>query len=282
VYLFKNKLNNKIYVGETVQPNYRNRFVQHKRNSEKGVINYFYNAIRKYSWDSFEKYVLFQTEILSNTVENKKKLEEIVNEKEKYYINKFNSFDHKFGYNLTIGGDGVSGYTFSEESKKEMSENRSGEKHWNYGNFNNKTSEAIFQFDLDFNLIKEWPSMAEVHRELNYNSNNISRCCSNKLKTYKNCIWVKKSDYYDGYLQKYKSNCKHSKSERPVIQFDFKGNMIKEYNSAKDASIGFGNSSAIGKAASGKNPQGFGYIWIYKDLFTNDLLKEKVEIVKSC
>ena len=65
-----------------------------------------------------------------------------------------------------------------------MSILHSGENHWNYGNLNNKTSDIILQFDLDFNFIKEWPSMREIERELGYSTSNISRCCSNKIDTY--------------------------------------------------------------------------------------------------
>lgn len=283
IYCFKNRINNKIYIGETIQPNYRMRFGQHKLNSENGLVNHFYNAIRKYSWDSFDKFILFQTEILRDTPENKIKLTNIINLKEKEYIRKFNSDNDQFGYNMTEGGDGVAGYTFSEEIKKKMSKSRSGEKHWNYGNRNGKASNPVLQFDLDFNLIQEWPSMAEIGRQLNYDSNNISRCCSNLIKTYKGYIWVKKEDYFNGYLEKYKSNCKHSDSEKPVLQFDFFGNKLNEYFSAKEASVNIkeGGHSMISKAASGKNPQAFGYIWIYKELYSEELLKEKLENIKT-
>ena len=114
---------------------------------------------------------------MDNTDENKKILNDIVNEKEVYYINKYNKTDHKKGYNLTDGGDGVVNYKFSEESRRKIYEKKSGENHWNYGNFNNKTSSLILQFDLDFNFIREWPSMKEIERELKYKSNNI---CSQK------------------------------------------------------------------------------------------------------
>ena len=74
--------------------------------------------------------MLFQTEeVLLNTPENKEILNDIVNKKEIEYIALYKSTDHQYGYNLTIGGDGVSGYTFSKEAKKHLSEIRSGENH---------------------------------------------------------------------------------------------------------------------------------------------------------
>lgn len=282
VYCFININNGKIYFGETVKSDYRERFTEHRNKAfTENIINYFYNAIRKYGWDNFNKYIIFQTEILEKTPENRLKLNNIVNDIEKSYIKKFNTMNHNFGYNLTSGGDGILGYQFSEETRKKMSEARKGEKHWNYKNYNNSTSKPVLQFDLDFNFIKEWPSSAEIHRQLNINANNISRCCDNKLDTYKGFIWVRKSDYYDGYLEKFKSRVKCKSNDKEVLQFDFSGKFIASYISAAEASRKMNcNSSLINKAASGKERQGKGFIWIYKNLFSDDLLKEKIEVIK--
>lgn len=99
-------------------------------------------------------------------------------EKETFYINLFRSDSSEFGYNLTSGGDGISGYKHTEETKRKLSESHSGEAHWKFGK-TNVGGEAILQFDLDFNFIKEWPSMSEISRELGCKANNISKCCAN-------------------------------------------------------------------------------------------------------
>lgn len=280
VYCFINNVNNKLYIGETVKSSYNDRINEHHKNSVT-VDNYFYKAIRKYGWENFSVIVLFQTSPYENNDENKKLLNNIVNEKEIYYINKYDTTNPSKGYNLTKGGDGVVGYKFSEESKAKMSIDRSGDKHWNYGNYNNKTSKAILQFDLDFNFIKEWPSMAEIERCLKYNSNNISRCCTNKLDTYKGFIWVKKENYYEGYLQEYKSRAKCKSNDKEVLQYDFLGNYINSFISCNEAGRSL-NKTSVSTAASGRDAQLYGYIWIYKKDFTEDLLKEKLERVKTC
>lgn len=282
VYCFVNKQNGKLYFGETVKSDYRERFTEHRNKAfTENIINYFYNAIRKYGWENFDKYVIYQTEILEKTQENRKKLNDIVNEIEKDFIKKYSTTNHNIGYNLTDGGDGVLGYKFSEETRKKLSEARSGEKHWNYGNYNNSTSKPVLQFDLDFNFIKEWPSCAEVQRQLGINSNNISRCCDNKIDTYKNYIWVRKSDYYEGYLEKYKSRAKCKSNDKEVLQYDFSGKFVASYISAAEAGRQLNcNSSLIVKAASGKERQGKGFIWIYKNIFSEELLQEKIEIIK--
>ena len=41
---------------------------------------------------------------------------------EMYYINKFNSANPNYGYNITLGGGGTFGYKLTEEHKKKLSE----------------------------------------------------------------------------------------------------------------------------------------------------------------
>lgn len=280
VYCFRNKINGKLYIGETVRRNYEERFTEHRINSSKNPFNYFYKALNKYGWENFDKTILFQTKILPNTDENKKLLTDVVNAQETYYVGKYDTTNHSKGYNLTKGGDGVSGYKFSEEAKAKMSASRSGKNHWNYGK-TNSAGQTIFQFDLDFNLIKEWPSAAEAARNLNCKSSNISKCCSNNIDTYKGYIWVKKSDYYEGYLQKYKSRAKCKSNDKAVFQYDFLGNFIAEYNSCAEAGTALGRKT-VSSAAAGRDPQAYGYIWIYKEEYTPELLQDKLEKVKTC
>lgn len=100
IYMHKNKINGKIYIGQTCQkPEYR-------QNNGKGYVNcsYFYRAIQKYGQDNFEHIILFN---------NLSKQE--ANIKEKELIKKFNSNDEKFGYNIQAGGEN---HTFSKLGKE--------------------------------------------------------------------------------------------------------------------------------------------------------------------
>ena len=65
------------------------------------------------------------------------------------------------------------------------------------------------------------------------------------------------------------------------MQYDFLGNFIAEYISCAEAGRVIGKKN-ISSAASGKDPQAHSYIWIYKDDFSKELLKDKLEKVKSC
>lgn len=276
IYVFYNKVNNKIYVGKTTEK-FTSRFNEHRYNAfTKNTINYFYNALRKHGWDNFERYIIFQTDELND----KLFVDKIILEKETYFIEYFNSSNPEFGYNMTEGGDGICGYHHTEETKLKMSEDRKGEGHWNYGKFNSAGQEVL-QFDLDFNFIKEWPSAAEVERCEGYKASNISRCCSNDINTYKSYIWVKKSEYYEGYLQEHKSRAKCKSNDKSVLQYDFLGNFINKYISCAEACRNIGKTN-ISSAAAGTDPQAHGFIWIYEDDFSEELLKSKLERVKKC
>lgn len=90
IYCLNNKINNKIYIGKTV--NLRNRLYQHKNCKKIYKINH---AIRKYGWDAFE--VAFSYEI-DNCIAS------VV---ERAYIKYFDSINK--GYNMTKGGEGTLG-----------------------------------------------------------------------------------------------------------------------------------------------------------------------------
>lgn len=46
-----------------------------------------------------------------------------------------------------------------------------------------KCSKSVLQYDLQDNLIKEFPSLMQVYRELGFSYGHIGDCCNGKLKT---------------------------------------------------------------------------------------------------
>ena len=95
IYLISNNINQKVYIGKS--KNIQKRFQEHiyeafQRNSNRHLCR----AIRKYGKENF-KYIILE-EITLQDYDN------ISNEKERYWINKYNSFEN--GYNMTEGGDG--------------------------------------------------------------------------------------------------------------------------------------------------------------------------------
>ena len=101
IYVHKNKINGKVYVGQTCQ--------QPETRWQKGKgykqCSYFYAAILKYGWDNFDHTIL-----LTNLSKEEADL------KEKEYISLYNSTDPNFGYNLQLGGNNRD---FIAESTKE-------------------------------------------------------------------------------------------------------------------------------------------------------------------
>lgn len=50
-------------------------------------------------------------------------------------------------------------------------------------------SKAVIQFDKNGNFIKEWKSIIDAERELEYKKSHISQCCKGKIKTSHGYIW---------------------------------------------------------------------------------------------
>lgn len=127
IYKIINKINNKVYIGQTQQsPN--KRINQHfyltcGRLSEN---NYFRSAIKKYGKENFtfEILIIWRSETRENLIE-------ILNTLERYYISKFKSNKSEFGYNSTSGGQ--TGFYFKENVTEEIRLKLSGENSHMYG-----------------------------------------------------------------------------------------------------------------------------------------------------
>lgn len=96
IYIIKNKINNKIYIGQTVKT-LQCRFKQHVNAAKENKRNYvIYLAMRKHGIENF--YI--------ELIEDCKRCE--LNNRETYWISKYNSTNPKYGYNMSKGGNKVS------------------------------------------------------------------------------------------------------------------------------------------------------------------------------
>lgn len=100
IYLVTNKINLKVYVGQTIQP-LKKRWKSHQ---SKGCI--LYNSIQKYGKENFT----------IEQIDSAENIEEL-NEKEIYWISFYNSIS-PVGYNLRLGGNG--GGNLSDETKSKI------------------------------------------------------------------------------------------------------------------------------------------------------------------
>ena len=92
IYIIKNKINNKVYVGQT-KVSIKLRFQNHLSAARCGRDYIIGKAIRKYGEENF--YVELLEECLASEL----------NEREMYWITFYNATDNKFGYNMSLGGN---------------------------------------------------------------------------------------------------------------------------------------------------------------------------------
>jgi len=106
IYCIENLISGKKYIGKSEDINTRIKHV-HK------TCRYLYRAINKYGEENFKRYVIEYCSI-----------EELYN-RERFYIKEWNTKVPN-GYNLTDGGEGTSGYKFTDEQKENLSKSHNG------------------------------------------------------------------------------------------------------------------------------------------------------------
>jgi len=129
IYFIKNKINGKGYVGQKSNGTLESRKKWYKRGVKKnGKISMkrlIFRALRKYGFDSFEWTILQKCYKIKS-----------LNPGEAYWIRKKKTFFYDYpneGYNLTRGGDGISGWKHSIKTRKLWSEHRCGKNNGMYG-----------------------------------------------------------------------------------------------------------------------------------------------------
>lgn len=93
IYKITNKLNKKVYIGQSVNIEVRFKDHKSKQKRDREPDSHLYRAIEKYGLENFTFEVLEECSVLE------------LNGKESYYIKLLKSNDKKFGYNRTEGGD---------------------------------------------------------------------------------------------------------------------------------------------------------------------------------
>lgn len=107
IYLVTNLINQMKYVGQTIRT-LKQRKSSHLSSSKKGSTYYLHRAIRKYGAENFKWEVIYNASS-----------EEELNEKETFFIKKYNT-NSQDGYNLTEGGRGIRGWKHSELTKEKI------------------------------------------------------------------------------------------------------------------------------------------------------------------
>ncbi len=114
IYIYKNKINNKVYIGQTnlsleERAGKNGEIYTKKLRNGKYKHPKFGAAIKKYGWINFKPEILFDG--ISQEEANKKETE---------LISQYNSINE--GYNVSKGGNSWGYIVFDEETKKRISE----------------------------------------------------------------------------------------------------------------------------------------------------------------
>ena len=139
IYKITNLINNKVYIGQTA--NIKNRISCYEKLRCKSQPKIF-NSIKFYGWENHS------WEIIEKCVLNEDN--KIINEREIFWINKFNSF--KNGLNCTSGGQNCK---MSEETKEKISIGHKGQIPWNKGISRNQEEKLKISNSLKGNKLSK-------------------------------------------------------------------------------------------------------------------------------
>ena len=238
--MIKNNINNKSYIGQSI--NIENRWTHHKSelNNNRHINDYFQNAWNKYGEDNFSFIVIEECK------------ESELNEKEIYYINKYNSMNN--GYNLCEGGNGIRGYRHTKEEIEKMRMIQ-----------NPKT---VLQIDSQLNIVNKWHGTSHISKELGYSKRNIDLCCKMEYghKTAYGYYWFYEEDYINDKINwdYYLSEQKIIYDGKKVVQKDLNGNIISTFISIMDAHRKTKiNRQSIQYCLQGKQKYAKGFIFEY-------------------
>lgn len=252
IYIHKNKINGKCYVGQTCRK-LETRWGKNGCNYTKTNNLKFYNAIQKYGWENFEHYIIDKC----NNLKDAYKLEQ-------FYIELLDTF--KNGYNSTLGGSGSRGRKMTAQTKQKIIVANKGKISW-----------------VRFVPREKTPMFGKHHSEETKrkigNANRgrvISQSGREKMRLAKlGKKGMKRTDETKEKLRQQKLGNKNPmygkhtnnrpEAKMPVIQYDLQGNIVNEYESIRSAERLTGICQ-IGRSIK-RNIKAGGYIWKKKTLY---------------
>lgn len=248
IYCYLNPINNKRYIGQTINEKLRKREFETKplyctRLSKGGLLTKFDKARQEYGIDTFIYSILHTVEH-----EDKQIVKNMLNELEIYYINKYDSYHN--GYNSTSGGQS---YTLSEETKQRISNSLKGR----------KMSELTYQ-----KLCLTGYKHSDKSKEL------ISILAQERYRDKTKHPMYGKHHSEESKLKN--SNSRKGKrigidhpSSKTVLCFTKTGKFVKEFVCSREALEWLGkysrNNSQICSCCNGKIKTAYGYVWKYKN-----------------
>lgn len=203
IYAIQNKINGKIYVGQSID--IERRWKDEKRTKKVNI--FFKRAIEKYGLENFFFYVLKECE------------RKDLNYWEAFYVKLYHSFDSDFGYNLTSGGDHWYKVQFrhlTDEHKRKISESHKG-KSWQTEEGKKRGAEKRHQKTLEthkkdiycLETDKIYHSYEELIDELGLDINLVHKCLrgvGNRVTKNYHICFADQKDQIEWNLNPYKNN----------------------------------------------------------------------------
>lgn len=261
IYKISTSCSDKIYIEKT-QQSIQNRYQEHVKQYRNGVKYHLYNAMRKYGVDTFQVNLIEECD------------NDILNEREKYWIQHYDSFYN--GYNMTLGGEGNALYDYKEIADKylELQSEKEVAKYFNCSYVTvRKACETYGIIIKQGGLTKYWNSekgqlrkeeMSKKWKNNNPNKNGLSEEHKKKLSNAKKEYYKNHDNYFKGkkFSEKHKQNLiKNSAMAKSVLCIET--GII--YSSALQAAkaVGLKSSAGINKCCNGQRNTAGGYSWQY-------------------
>jgi len=289
IYKIENLINGKKYIGQATD--LKRRIREHKNPSKYNDPKYAaYNftlskAFRKYGLENFSFEII------------EKCKEEELDDREKYWIQYFNSY-YK-GYNETLGGrkgphkplfkvyqydlfgNYLNEYENIYEASKQTNTSFDGLRKSLYDNATQKSAnnfqwrkekydkiesvypnEPVVCFTLIGNKIKEYPSIQEASYYTGDSTLAIKHVCEYKIKATNQYKWRYKKEI--GNLNKLPAEGAVVGKNKKVNQYDLFGNFITTFNSLREAANALNiNPDEISLCCEGKINSCQHYLWTY-------------------
>lgn len=273
--------NGKVYIGQTI-----NSLAQRAKNITSGIgykkCKAFWNAIQKYQFQNFQVDILEEVKV------------DQLNDREAYYIKKFNSIA-PYGYNLTEGGQAgkkIGIYVYSTQngeflehynslseaslwtgvpvetissiinskSNRRISHNLTFSKvyldKFDISSLSRSNYKKVYVYDLDGKLINEFSTVVQASQYLHIAECTIYRHLLNKQQT---CGYYFRESKQEKIIQ-IEKNKKAGKKVCQIEPSTYK--TIAVYGSMKEAalSVGLSSGSSI-KRAIDRNGKAKGFYW---------------------
>lgn len=265
IYCFRNKINNKRYIGSTINLYDRttNHFSELKKNRHKN--EYLQRAWNKYKEDGFEFFVLEE-----NIDESELK------QAEDYWIKQYKTLDRKYGYNLSEAFR----QKLSDETRKKISDtlkrkgikppSQLGKRFSNRPPMSEETKEKL----RGRKHSKETIEKLKARKISKYTREKMSIAASGRKlsKETKEKIRIASTGRKHSKEAKQKlseiaksQNRKPPAKKNPVLQINMFGEIINMFDSYRDAAVSLGKkrdrASDICAVCRGRQYTAFGFIW---------------------